>query len=230
MHGARSPSWPVAAPTSRARPTRSRQPARLCWSRIPARRPAAPARSRAPPAPRLPAAALRRCSAARLGRPPRAPDDASQPGYVYDLVGWWPERVPAGACSTARIAARRRFVEQYDSLGGTSADGHRVREMPLGLLPGGGVVAWGLVRPVAVPSTVTHFVSPMAEWDRSVEIEDAAGPPKGRCGHRACPSTRARRCRTAGSAVRSRRMCHRCSPPAATGSRMPTARATSSGC
>jgi len=69
-------------------------------------------------------------------------------------------------------------VEQYDSLGGTSADGHRVWEMPLGFPIGREIAAWGLIRPVAVPSTVTHYVSPVARWDRTVEIEDASGFPE----------------------------------------------------
>ena len=98
-----------------------------------------------------------------------------QTGYVYDLVRSWPDRVPDGAVLDGSDRGTARFVEQYDMLGGTTADGHRVWEMPLGFLPGRDVVAWGLVRPVAVPSTVTHFVSPIAQWDRTVEIEDAAG-------------------------------------------------------
>jgi len=47
--------------------------------------------------------------------------------------------------------------------------------MPLGWIPGRGVAAYGLVRPVAVPSTVTHYVSPVAEWERTVEARDSAG-------------------------------------------------------
>ena len=98
-----------------------------------------------------------------------------QTEYVYDLVEGWPDRVPDGAVLDGSDRRMARFVEQYDSLGGTSADGRRVLDMPLGFLPGRDVVAWGLVRPVAVPSTVTHYVSAAAQWDRTVEIEDAAG-------------------------------------------------------
>ncbi len=71
------------------------------------------------------------------------------------------------------------FVERYDSLGGTSAEGHFVWEMPIGWVPGRGYAAYGLVRPVAVPSTVTHYVSPVAEWERTVEVRDSAGFPEG---------------------------------------------------
>jgi subtilisin family serine protease len=103
----------------------------------------------------------------------------ASPRYVYDLAGFWPDSVPAGAVldgSDRRVGA---FVEQYDSLGGTSAGGHEVREMAIGWIPDRGVAAFGLVRPVAVPGAVTHYVSPIAEWERLVEVIDRAGIPEG---------------------------------------------------
>jgi subtilisin family serine protease len=113
-------------------------------------------------------------SAARSARLTTHP----QTQYVYDLVGWWPDRVPDGAVLDGTDRRTARFVEQYDTLGGTSADGHRVWENPLGFPPGRDIAAWGLMRPVAVPSTVTHYVSALARWERTVEIRDTAGFPE----------------------------------------------------
>ena len=86
--------------------------------------------------------------------------------------------MPDGAVlegSTRRLGA---IVERYDSLGPAAGDGHEVWAMPLGWMPGG-YAAFGLVRPVAVPSTVTHYVSPIAEWERTVEVRDAGGVTEG---------------------------------------------------
>ena len=100
------------------------------------------------------------------------------PHYIYDLAGAWQGFVPDGAVlegATRRLGA---IVERYDSLGPAAGDGHQAWTMPLGWMPGG-YAAFGLVRPVAVPSTVTHYVSPTAEWERTVDVRDADGVTEG---------------------------------------------------
>lgn len=95
--------------------------------------------------------------------------------YIYDLMGFWPDRVPAGATldgSARRVAS---FIEQYDSLGAASKEGHEVWDLRIGWVPGRGVAAFGLVRPVPVPSTVTHYASPIAEWERVAEVRSPEG-------------------------------------------------------
>jgi hypothetical protein len=99
--------------------------------------------------------------------------------YVYDLAGAW------SGPGAGRRGARRHHppsgrVRRADRL----ARRHQRRGPPrLGdadrLGAGRDVAAYGLVRPVAVPSTVTHYVSPIAEWERTVEIQDADGRPEG---------------------------------------------------
>ncbi len=100
------------------------------------------------------------------------------PHYIYDLAGAWNGFVPDGAVlegATQRLGA---IVERYDSLGPAAGEGHQLWTMPLGWVPGG-YAAFGLVRPVAVPSTVTHYVSPIAEWERTVDVRDASGVTEG---------------------------------------------------
>ena len=57
--------------------------------------------------------------------------------------------------STSRHSSRTT-----DSLGGTSDSGHRVWDMGLGWVQEHSLAAFGLVRPVSVPGTVTHYASP----------------------------------------------------------------------
>ena len=96
------------------------------------------------------------------------------PHYIYDLAGAWNGFVPDGAVLEGATRKLGAIVERYDSLGPAASDGHQVWAMPLGWMPGG-YAAFGLARPVAVPSTVTHYVSPIAEWERTVEVRDADG-------------------------------------------------------
>ena len=96
------------------------------------------------------------------------------PHYIYDLAGAWNGFVPDGAVLEGATRKLGAIVERYDSLGPAAGDGHQVWAMPIGWMPGG-YAAFGLVRPVAVPSTVTHYVSPIAEWERTVEVRDANG-------------------------------------------------------
>ena len=100
------------------------------------------------------------------------------PHYIYDLAGAWNGFVPNGAVLEGATRKLGAIVERYDSLGPAAKDGHQVWAMPLGWMPGG-YAAFGLVRPVAVPSTVTHYVSPAAEWERTVEVRDAGGVTEG---------------------------------------------------
>ena len=100
------------------------------------------------------------------------------PHYIYDLAGAWNGFVPDGAVLEGDTRKLGAIVERYDSLGPAAGDGHQVWAMPLGWMPGG-YAAFGLVRPVAVPSTVTHYVSPIAEWERTVEVRDATGLTEG---------------------------------------------------
>ena len=47
--------------------------------------------------------------------------------------------------------------------------------MMIGWIPGRGTAAYGLVRPVGVPGTVTHYVSQGPEWERDVDVFDGNG-------------------------------------------------------
>ena len=66
------------------------------------------------------------------------------------------------------------LVEHYNGMGSTSADGlHAVEEL-IGWIPErGGVANIGLNRAVPFPTTVTHYVSTGAVWERTVAIQDA---------------------------------------------------------
>ena len=132
------------------------------------------------PAP-LPAFQARPFDVVRLlGRQSNAQlETHSSPEYIYDLVGSWDGLVPAGAVLDGGAKRVASFVEEYRSLGGTSDAGHRVWDMHLGWVQSLGIAAFGLVRPVAVPGTVTHYVSPVAQWERTVEVQDADGRPEG---------------------------------------------------
>ena len=101
--------------------------------------------------------------------------------------------------------------------------------MPIGWVPGRGSAAYGLVRPVAVPGTVTHYVSPIAEWERTVRWRTPRATRGALLRAEGAGGRRAPRPRTAGSPDRSPR---RVSPLAAqlAGRALPTARATTCGC
>lgn len=96
------------------------------------------------------------------------------PAYVYDLQDSWDDTLPAGATldgSNDAVAAR---VETLKTLG-TSADSqYRALEMFIGWIPERGVAAYGLVRPVRMPGTVTHYLSVGPHWERQVQVADAA--------------------------------------------------------
>ena len=97
------------------------------------------------------------------------------PSYIYDLADTWPDRVPAGWVTEGRDSGLARLVEHYDSMGGTTADGLHAMEMLIGWAPGRDDAAYGMARPVAVPSTVTHYVSPGSQWERSVDMITVQG-------------------------------------------------------
>ena len=130
----------------------------------------------------LPAFQARPYAAARLlslrPREARIETHAS-PSYIYDLAGAWQDRVPAGAVLDGVSRHLASYVEDYSSLGGTSAQGHHVWDMRIGWIPWSGSAAYGLIRPVAVPSTVTHYESPVAHWERLVEVQTADGADEG---------------------------------------------------
>jgi hypothetical protein len=92
------------------------------------------------------------------------------PSYIYDLADNWPNEVPAGWLTEGRDSGLARLVEHYDSMGGTTADGLYAMEMMIGWAPGRDDAAYGMARPVAEPSTVTHYVSPGEQWERSVDM------------------------------------------------------------
>ncbi len=98
--------------------------------------------------------------------------------YIYDLMGAWSDKVPAGATLDGRAKRVATFDERYDSLGGTSREGYKVWDLRIGWVPGRGVAAFGLVRPVSVPGNVMHYASPIAEWERWVEVRSAEGAPE----------------------------------------------------
>jgi subtilisin family serine protease len=101
------------------------------------------------------------------------------PTYMYDLAAGWDNGVPAGATIDARDAKTAAIVERYDSMGGTSAEsGLRLYDIMIGWLPGRDAAAFGLVRPVPVPGTVTHRVSPIAAWERIVQVNNQFDSPE----------------------------------------------------
>jgi subtilisin family serine protease len=140
------------------------------------------------PAP-LPAFQARPYDAARMllssGKPGRIVGHSATK-YIYDLMGAWSDRVPAGATLDGRARRVAAFEERYDTLGETSREGHRVWDLRIGWVPDRGVAAFGLVRPVSVPGTVLHYASALAEWERWVEVRSANGAPEASL---AAPST-----------------------------------------
>ncbi len=96
------------------------------------------------------------------------------PRYMYDLVHHFPDSVPDGAVVDGTTRAVGAVVEHYRGLGSTSEDGLTALEELVGWVPSrDGVANVGLVRAVPFPSTVTHYVSTGAEWERKVSILDA---------------------------------------------------------
>ena len=98
----------------------------------------------------------------------------SHPGYMYDLVHHFPDEVPDGAVVKGTGSAVAAVVEHYRGLGSTSKDGLEAVEELVGWIPSrNGAANIGLDRPVPFPSTVTHYVSTGAVWERKVSIMDA---------------------------------------------------------
>ena len=98
----------------------------------------------------------------------------ASPSYMYDLVRFWGDGVPAGGTVDGTGASVSALVEHYNGMGSTSADGALAVEELIGWVPErGGVANIGLVRRVPFPTTVTHFVSTGAVWERTVAVQDA---------------------------------------------------------
>ena len=98
----------------------------------------------------------------------------TNPGYMYDLVRHWPDGVPNGGTVDGTGKSVAALVEHYNGMGSTSDDGLRAVEELIGWVPSrGGVANIGLVRAVQFPSTVTHYVSTDAVWERTVAVNDA---------------------------------------------------------
>ncbi len=98
----------------------------------------------------------------------------ASPGYMYDLVRYWADGVPAGGTVDGTGSSVSGLVEHYNGMGSTSADGALAVEELVGWVPErGGVANIGLVRRVPFPTTVTHYVSTGAVWERTVAVQDA---------------------------------------------------------
>jgi subtilisin family serine protease len=98
----------------------------------------------------------------------------ASPGYMYDLVRYWADGVPAGGTVDGTGTSVSALVEHYNGMGSTSADGALAVEELVGWVPErGGVANIGLVRRVPFPTTVTHYVSTGAVWERTVAVQDA---------------------------------------------------------
>lgn len=97
------------------------------------------------------------------------------PAYMYDLVKHWPDDVPNGGVVEARGTAVAGLEEHYRGLDSTSNDGALATEELVGWVPSrDGTANIGLTRRVPFPTTVTHYVSTDAIWERSVIVQDAA--------------------------------------------------------
>ena len=99
----------------------------------------------------------------------------ANPSYMYDLQGWWPDTVPAGATINGHDDHVAALDETYRSLSPKAESDSRLTEMLIGWVPGTGAAAYGLVRPVDVPGAVTHYVTPNAEWERDVQVKSPSG-------------------------------------------------------
>jgi hypothetical protein len=97
----------------------------------------------------------------------------ASPSYMYDLVRYWPDSVPAGGTVDGKGTSVSALVEHYNGMGSTSAAGARAVEELIGWVPErNGVANIGLVRRVPFPTTVTHYVSTGAVWERTVAVQD----------------------------------------------------------
>jgi hypothetical protein len=93
---------------------------------------------------------------------------------MYDLVHFWGDGVPNGGTVRGTGKSVAALVEHYRGMGSTSADGLRAVEELVGWIPErDGVANIGLNRAVPFPTTVTHYVSTGAVWERTVAIQDA---------------------------------------------------------
>jgi hypothetical protein len=93
---------------------------------------------------------------------------------MYDLVRYWAEGVPDGGTVDGTRPSVSALVEHYNGMGSTSRDGAVAVEELIGWVPErNGVANIGLVRRVPFPTTVTHYVSTGAEWERTVAVQDA---------------------------------------------------------
>ena len=98
----------------------------------------------------------------------------TSPGYMYDLVRYWADEVPEGGTVNGTGRSVASLVEHYKGMGSTSRDGLLAVEELVGWVPQrDGVANIGLVRRVPFPTTVTHYVSTGAVWERTVAIQDA---------------------------------------------------------
>ena len=98
----------------------------------------------------------------------------TSPAYMYDLVHFWGDGVPNGGTVRGTGKSVAALVEHYRGMGTTSADGLQAVEELVGWIPErGGVANIGLNRAVPFPTTVTHYVSTGAVWERTVAIQDA---------------------------------------------------------
>ena len=93
------------------------------------------------------------------------------PEYMYDLLRYWKDEVPNGGNADGTAAATSALVESYNGMGRTS-DGLRAAQRLIGWVPNRGIAVYGVVHPVPVPATVTHYVSTGAAWERSVSVYD----------------------------------------------------------
>jgi subtilisin family serine protease len=98
----------------------------------------------------------------------------TNPGYIYDLVHHFADRVPNGGVVDGTGRAVAAVVETYRGLGSSSEDGVLAMEELVGWVPSrGGLANLGQLRLARFPSTVTHYVSADARWDRRVMMLDA---------------------------------------------------------
>ena len=97
------------------------------------------------------------------------------PATCTTWCGTGADGVPDGGTVDGTGTSVAALVEHYNGMGSTSADGLQAVEELVGWVPErGGVANIGLVRAVPFPTTVTHYVSTGAVWERTVAIQDAA--------------------------------------------------------
>ena len=140
--------WPTPGRVSGA-PAPSREPARCLPCRVePLRRP-------------------RRCwpTACTTGRA----HHARRPATCTTSCATGGTACPTVGRSRAPARPSSALVEHYNGMGSTSADGLQAVEELVGWVPErGGVANIGLVAAVPFPTTVTHYVSTGAVWERTV--------------------------------------------------------------